>query len=120
MRSHQIPQLRKYFLSAHEKLHSTAHLQPKKDTILTSPDNKSRESFLHLKYNASDVAGRAIMQLHTKHCKAFTNKFDLQPPKICYSGPKSIGDLVTQTKLHEHPERPASYFMGKYQKGLDP
>ena len=119
MRSHQTPNLRKYFLSAHKKLNKQ-RTQLEKKQILTSPDNNSRQSFLHFKYNASDVTGRAAMQLHTKHCQAFQGKLDLLPPKICYSRPKNIGDLATQTRLHQHPERPSSYFMGEYQRGLDP
>ena len=116
-RGHQPSTLRKYFLSAHTKLSSSA--TPEKPLILTSTGNQ-RQSFLHSQYNATDPPGRALMQLHTKHCQAFQEELHLLPPKICYSRPKNIGDIATQTSLHQNQAKPASYFMGEFQKGLDP
>ena len=104
-RGHQPSTLRKYFLSAHTKLSSSATLE--KPLILTSTGNQ-RQSFLHCQYNATDPPGRALMQLHTKHCQAFQEELHLLPPKICYSRPKKLVILprrqvyikIKQNQLH--------------------
>ena len=116
-RGHQPSTLRRYFLAAHNKLFSKAI--PEKPLILTSPGEK-RQSFLHCQYNAADPPGRALISLQAKHCSAFQQELNLLPPKICYSRPKNIGDIATQTTLHQDPAKPASHFFGEFQKGLDP
>jgi hypothetical protein len=117
LRGHQPSQLRKYFSEAHNKIINSAPLG--NTTILTSTGDK-RQSFLHFQYNSTDLPAKAVMRLHAKHCHGFEQDIGLSPPKMCYSRPKNIGDLATQTKLHQHPTKPASHYMGEFQKGLDP
>lgn len=45
--------------------------------------------------------------------QGFPKRLNLLSPKICYSRPKIMRDLATQTRLHEHTEQSASYYIGE-------
>ena len=117
-----------YFREAYQKLQTQLESPPERqqdDPLLrlnpnNLPRNEPRPSYLHFVYDKHDIPGRVVQQLHEKHCSSFEKALNLLPPKICYSRPKTIGDLATQAVLHQPPDKPASHFMGEYQKGLDP
>ena len=117
-----------YFREAHQKLQlqlSQPPEQPEEEAAQAlDPNNlfakETRPSYLHFVYEDYDITGHIIQKLHQEHCSTFEKKLGLLPPRICYSRPKNIGDIATQALLHELPDKPASYFMGEHQKGLDP
>ena len=116
-----------YFKQAHKKLKNLpleSPQQQQEEEAPLDPNNlftkEMRPSYLHFVYDKYDIPAHVIQQLHTRHCSSFEKTLGLLPPKVCYSRPKNIGDLATQALLHEPPDKPASYYMGEYQKGLDP
>ena len=118
-----------YFREAHQKIQLQLESQPEQQQQESTlprlnpnnlPTNEPRPSYLHFVYDKYDVPGRVVQQLHEKHCSSFEEALRLLPPKVCYSRPKTIGNLATQAILHQPPGKPASHFMGEFQKGLDP
>ena len=119
-----------YFKQAHQKLDLQASQPPQEEeedeeeAAILDPNNlfskEKRPSYLHFIYDKHDIPARVVQQLHSQHCSSFEKKLGLLPMRICYSRPNNIGDLATQATLHQPPGKPASYFMGEHQKGLDP
>ena len=122
-RGHSASVVRPYFLKAQHKLNQAVQ-QPGEDRVDPAPSiqqtNKNRPSYLHFEYHQNDILGRTVRRIYNAHWSDFEQKLGLSPPRMCYSRPKNIDDLTTQAKLHEPPSKPASYFMGEYQQGLNP
>ena len=128
-RGHLSEKIWPYFREAHKKLQLQLSQPPEQDeeeeaAAVLDPNNlfsrEARPSYLHFVYDKYDIPGHVIQKLHQEHCSTFEKTLGLLPPRICYSRPKNIRDLATQARLHEPPGKPASYFMGEFQKGLDP
>ena len=85
-RGHQPSQPRKHFSEAHNKIHNSAPLG--NSTILTSTGD-TRQSFLHLQYNNTDLPAKAVMCLHAKHYHNFEQDSDLSKPK-CATAPNTL------------------------------
>ena len=84
-------------------------------------DDDLHNIILHLEYHPSDIPRKEVRRLYDQHCKElFKNLLRVQPPIIAYSRPKNIGDYVTQARLHEGPNHPASKYLGEYNQGSDP
>jgi len=119
-----------YFKQAQQKLQDQAsQLLPQEEeeeeeAAALNPNNlfskEGRLSYLHFIYNKDDIPERVTQQLHSHHCSSLQKKLGLLPPKVCYLRPKNIGDLATKASLHKPPGKPARYFMGEHQKGLNP
>ena len=87
----------------------------------TNDANENEMLFLHFVFHPDDISRLSIRQLYNTHCQElFEAELDVARPTIAYSRPRNIGDLVSQTKLHQAPGHNSSSIMGKYKQGLAP
>ena len=124
-RGHLPSTIRPYFREANRKVlqqekEKAQQSQQESSNEPSPPTSNSRPSFLHFFYGRNELPSRIVRRLHDAHCPDFEIRLGLAPPKMCHSRAKNIGNLASQTRLHEPPGRPASYFIGEHHQGLDP
>ena len=88
---------------------------------ITNQASEQEMLFLHFVFHPDDISRLSIRELYNRHCRElFEAELGVATPTMAYSCPRNIGDLASQTKLHQAPGQNSSTIMGKYKQGLAP
>lgn len=111
-RGHQQSVIRPIFLESHASITSRRRTNPL--TPQNDDTNGKHAIYLHFTYHPEDVPRSIIRGLYYKHMAAAEQLLNLAPPVVAYSRPTNLGEICSQSKLHEAPGRDAITHLAEY------
>jgi len=111
-RGHQQSDIRPIFLDSHASIISRSRTNPL--TTRNADDDGKEAIYLHFTFHPEDVPRSIIRGLYYKHMAIAERLLDLAPPVIAYSRPTNLGEICSQSRLHEAPGRDAITHLAEY------
>lgn len=111
-RGHQQNIIKPIFLESHASIISRSRTNPL--TTQNENDNGKQPIYLHFTFHPEDVPRRIIRSLYYKHMAIAEDLLDLAPPVVAYSRPTNLGEICSQSRLHEAHGRDAITHLTEY------